>query len=539
MIDEDRQSKAVAPRSLQLTRRQRQILRLMCEGRSNKEIARVLDISLGTVKQHAAALFKRMDVRNRSMAVSQAMGLVGDASPDQRLKPVRKKRAQHQGEESLLVRRPCTVVALRPRRKLDLTQTKHLNGVLAKQSTDANALFVPSEAGGGEVILGIKSVSEWDVLVAALLVQRVRDQLKSFAPGDPCPLSICINSGLAVIAIDGAGRWLGDTVATPVTSTTRKLLSGCTIGQLLIAGSTTGMLRAFHASNLKVGSALLPIERVEATLAIDFKSVPELVARDLDYQRLEAALSLNQTGSLIQLCGVPGSGKTHLCRALFSHRNKIGLPGKYFRSIPGAHVIDANTGLALSLQEFNKELRSIGRDGQALVIVDDADLLDEVGRITLRDIARSASNLRIHFVITAHKDLLGAGQVINLELVSVSDLERMIRSYSMAGERDERGCAKIASDALGIPRFALELALSGGRELSLPILTAVASQIEENRVSWSLLRDVLSSDGTAAWYDEEEVSRAIAASILKGSSVSGSLDFAGPLVRHAVASLAL
>lgn len=52
-----------------LSPRQKEILSLIWEGRSNKEIARTLGISPGTVKQHVSVLFRKLDVRNRTMAV--------------------------------------------------------------------------------------------------------------------------------------------------------------------------------------------------------------------------------------------------------------------------------------------------------------------------------------------------------------------------------------------------------------------------------------------------------------------------------------
>ena len=51
-----------------LTPRQRDVLRLITDGRSNKEIARTLDLGEGTVKIHTAALFRVLNVSNRSAA---------------------------------------------------------------------------------------------------------------------------------------------------------------------------------------------------------------------------------------------------------------------------------------------------------------------------------------------------------------------------------------------------------------------------------------------------------------------------------------
>jgi len=55
-----------------LTPRQCEVLRLLGKGQANKEIARALDISEGTVKIHLAAIFRLLDVRNRTEAVLKA-----------------------------------------------------------------------------------------------------------------------------------------------------------------------------------------------------------------------------------------------------------------------------------------------------------------------------------------------------------------------------------------------------------------------------------------------------------------------------------
>jgi DNA-binding NarL/FixJ family response regulator len=51
-----------------LSRRQREILTLLANGESNKEIGRALNISAGTVKAHLESLYRRLDVRNRTQA---------------------------------------------------------------------------------------------------------------------------------------------------------------------------------------------------------------------------------------------------------------------------------------------------------------------------------------------------------------------------------------------------------------------------------------------------------------------------------------
>lgn len=66
------QTAADAPR---FTNRQRDVLRLLAQGRSTKEIARTLDLGPGTVKIHLGAIFRALNAHNRTEAVVLASRL--------------------------------------------------------------------------------------------------------------------------------------------------------------------------------------------------------------------------------------------------------------------------------------------------------------------------------------------------------------------------------------------------------------------------------------------------------------------------------
>jgi DNA-binding NarL/FixJ family response regulator len=55
-----------------LTNRQSEVLDLMCEGNTNKMIARELDLSEGTVKLHVRAILRALGASNRTQAVAIA-----------------------------------------------------------------------------------------------------------------------------------------------------------------------------------------------------------------------------------------------------------------------------------------------------------------------------------------------------------------------------------------------------------------------------------------------------------------------------------
>src|SRR5262245_51301261 len=58
-----------------LTPRQMDVLRCVIQGKSNKIIARELDVSEGTVKAHLSSVFRALDARNRTEAVYAAAKL--------------------------------------------------------------------------------------------------------------------------------------------------------------------------------------------------------------------------------------------------------------------------------------------------------------------------------------------------------------------------------------------------------------------------------------------------------------------------------
>ncbi len=69
-------SSTAAAAEPQLTPRQWDVLELLVEGRSNKEIARKLDLGEGTVKIHLSALFRSLNARNRSAAAAAGIELL-------------------------------------------------------------------------------------------------------------------------------------------------------------------------------------------------------------------------------------------------------------------------------------------------------------------------------------------------------------------------------------------------------------------------------------------------------------------------------
>jgi len=64
-----------AQATLGISGRELEVLELLAAGRSNKEIARRLDVSPNTVKTHVTKLFAKLDARRRTEAILRAREL--------------------------------------------------------------------------------------------------------------------------------------------------------------------------------------------------------------------------------------------------------------------------------------------------------------------------------------------------------------------------------------------------------------------------------------------------------------------------------
>ncbi len=63
---------ALASQPIDLTAREREILKLMADGRTDHETADVLGLKVSTVRNHAQRILERLSVRNRQEAVRRA-----------------------------------------------------------------------------------------------------------------------------------------------------------------------------------------------------------------------------------------------------------------------------------------------------------------------------------------------------------------------------------------------------------------------------------------------------------------------------------
>ncbi len=59
--------------TVEITARERDVLRLLAAGYSNREIGRALLVAGGTLKNHVSSILRKLEVRDRTRAVLKAL----------------------------------------------------------------------------------------------------------------------------------------------------------------------------------------------------------------------------------------------------------------------------------------------------------------------------------------------------------------------------------------------------------------------------------------------------------------------------------
>ncbi|MBF0309151.1 MAG: AAA family ATPase [Magnetococcales bacterium] len=207
---------------LPLTERQEEILHLVQAGKSNKEVANLLGITEGTVKQHLVAIYRQLKVNNRTKAarlIEQARGEVslfssqqaptGGTAPSVQERRGLSYSSSLQPVSLLVVRLPSSDALLHRLgsegfARLQM-QLKRIVETVARRFEGV----VQGFPGGVLVLFGVPHMREDDperAACAACLVRRELIRLGGNESGDEFPWQLGVASGRCVATTDAQGR---------------------------------------------------------------------------------------------------------------------------------------------------------------------------------------------------------------------------------------------------------------------------------------------------------------------------------------------
>ncbi|MBF0153016.1 MAG: AAA family ATPase [Magnetococcales bacterium] len=216
-----------SPPKMPLTERQGQILRLVQMGRSNKEVARELSISEGTVKQHLFEVYRRLNVTNRTMAAEVGRRAEGGSlflpSVTEEVVGARPKSAkatktppvmtfprftaamQRVTVLRVVVRASETLVNLLGSR--GFARFNHLFREVCQQESSRFGSVVQGVPDGVLLLFGIPHLREDDperaACCAARIFERTRRIWQDELDGMEFPVQVCLMSGDLVVNTDG------------------------------------------------------------------------------------------------------------------------------------------------------------------------------------------------------------------------------------------------------------------------------------------------------------------------------------------------
>ncbi|SIT08450.1 helix-turn-helix domain-containing protein [Insolitispirillum peregrinum] len=533
-----------------LTARQQQILLLLQKGKGNKEIASELGIHVGTVKQHVVALFKKLNVRNRTMAVALSSSLADPAASlpvtgpaDLSAHTTAAVQATMPAASSLLEKRPCVILSLSigPRDEqaplpdglsIDARQqgARRLHATLAAQAYDHDAILLARRGSAAEIIFGVQRTGEHDLLHALRSAQAVVSDLAQTVPAAAAFLHAGLTAGLAVASMRPQGGWTGEAIASAGFSTARTLSDQAPAGHLQFDESARTLMQSVGiglSGGLLPVQNILPLDELHHLHAHDRQPDGPLRGRSLELSTLYTLLERAQRfgGALALVSGEAGMGKSHLCRAFSERCRKDGLQVIRWRCQPADTSHDSPPSALLlcdddprphRLDDLLAALKAPDTPAvviPAVVIIDDLHWLPPslqtrlFEAVTLRLAAPAAPGL---LIILAQRRLRPAQRAqlpadgpmvatISLHRLPQDTIAHLTADRLHSLPASSPACQQIARQAHGVPLFAVELARQSGhlppasgsvRSLPLSLLSLVSARLDHlglnRRLLWAV-----------------------------------------------------
>ena len=536
----------------ELTQRQRQILKLLQAGKVNKEVARELDIGIGTVKQHIVALFKKLNVTNRAMAVSRGM--------DRRHK--QERRGSTLAAEGLLERRPCVVLSMALPEEANQTAVRLMYGTLAALASASDAVFLARQGNAGDVIFGIQRVTEYDVAIALQTARAVHDDLLALDAGMAEKMRGCLTAGLAVASMKRFGGWTGEAIASAVIASARELLNGTPPGQILFESASLDLIEAFGIGGQQGVSPTVSFKELKNLHWTGSRRAYPLVGRVAELSKLHAALidATKGCGRLIHVEGEMGMGKSRLCEEISKLCLRQGGTAAFYRCLPevlGKSLYDTEREMGCSLKGVVEAINAKPVHSPELVIVDDFHLLCEEQQVLLSAAAADAVENGKMVIFSSRRGVRRSGdhpaETISLRRLSAKAVEALVRRTlgKDAAKASSSEVQDISTMAAGVPLFAVELARHQDVErLALPLLVVINARLDSLHLDCNLLR-AMAKNSVAATLEEiaatmgedvkslqQQVERTVAAGVLSWGA-EGRLSFTHPLLRRAIDCLVM
>lgn len=535
------------PVQAELTQRQQRILDLLQAGKVNKEVARELDIGLGTVKQHIVAIFKKLKVRNRTAAAFHNL----------ELRQTEARTAPIQPSGVMLTCRPCVVLSVALPKTQEAAVIRTFYGTLATLASTHDAIFLTRQGNAGEVIFGVQHVTEYDAALALQTATSAYNTLLNVHPELRGQVRGCLTAGIAFASMHRFGGWTGEAIASASIASARDLTQATDDGMFICDQNVLDLCSAFGVSGALELSKGIAFDRLAGLHWTGTRPIYPLAGRTMELSRLIGALdrALDGFGSFVLLEGEMGMGKSRLCHELFDACRAKGGTAQYLRSLPPileSAICDVDQGFMCGVDDALNALRCPVTGCSRLLLIDDFHLIAKERQPELLQAATEAAALGRMVVFAARKGLglKPTRDAINIHLrrMPLRDMQTLIRDRLVLPTGKKRSTLEkdILNTATGVPLFAVEMARQpSSAHLSLPLLVAVHARLDKLHLDSSLLRVVagqlsaISMSEIAEALSEDadslhpQVDRAIACGVL-ARGADNTVSFTHPMIRRVI-----
>ncbi len=535
-----------------LSQRQHQILKLLQAGKVNKAVAQELGIGLGTVKQHIVAIFKKLQVTNRAMAVSHGIDIF----------QAEQSRASTLPMAALLENRPCVVLSIALPADASHLSVKLMYGSLAAIASANDAVFLARSGNAGDLIFGIQRVTEYDLAVALQAARQVYDDLLEIYGDAAKSLRGGMTAGIAFASMRRFGGWTGEAIASAAIASARELLNNVPAGQFVFDSTALDLIELFGIGGNKELSSSMLLSELKNLHWTGARRAYQLVGRNDELTRLKAALTeaAKGNGRLILVTGEMGMGKSCLCEAIAKKCRQQEGTVSYCRSLPsvlGGSLYDTSSETECSVEELATLLKAKPVNCPDLVVIDDFHLLIKEHQTLLISAGSAAVASGKLVIFSGRKGGMSNNFSIQTETISLRRLpapaiQALVRNA--LGKDAIKGRAQkvqwITTAAAGVPLFAVELARHHDESLALPLRVAISARLDSLHLDHDLLR-VVAKNGAGANLKEvatalgedvgtlrPQIERAVASGVLTCSE-NGWLTFTHPLLRRTIGSSGL
>jgi len=536
----------------------------------NKEVARELDIGLGTVKQHIVALFKKLHVSNRAMAVAHGIEMLHEEEGGNHANSTssnNRSSDQWLNASGLLEGRPCVVLSIALPEDASQTAVRLMYGNLADVAAANDAVFVARKGNAGDVIFGVQRVTEYDVAVALQTACGIYADLLEWDRLTAAKLRGCLTAGLAFASMKRFGGWTGEAIASTAISFAREMLAATAPGDVAFDRVTHDLIEVFGIGRPRVVAPVMSFEQLKTLQWTGSRRRYPLVGRDTELTLLDVALKgvVRGQGMMMHLEGEMGMGKSRLCEEFLTHWQAQGGVTSFFRCSPpvlGSHFHDIASGASCSAADIAAVLQGATTAAPELIIVDDIHLLDADQQPVLAAAAAEAVAAGKLVIFSGRRvgggDRSTAFETIRLRRLSNKDVETLVRSSlakSAAGGRAKK-VTDISAVAAGVPLFAVELARQldtapldtpplEPHAVAFPILVAINARLDSLQLDRRLLKAVARAAGKANLDAlavalgeapagvKQQAERATQAGVLS-LAADGSFAFTHPLLQRAI-----